>query len=136
MCGLLVELAFAHFPSSALFQHCDASAAFGQQCTIPGMFAIVGAAATLSGVTRTTVSLGIIVSELTGSIQYVVPVLLAVLVAKTVGEALEPMSIYVGCLSLRKPKNVLISHQIHAGSRSSQLKPALSRQQDRSHAQC
>jgi chloride channel 3/4/5 len=54
----------------------------------------VGAAATLAGVTRTTVSLAVIVLELTNTLDYVVPIMLAVLVAKTVADALEKKGIY------------------------------------------
>jgi chloride channel 3/4/5 len=55
---------------------------------------MVGAAATLSGVTRTTVSLAVIMFELTDTLTYAVPVMLAVLVAKTTADALEPKGIY------------------------------------------
>jgi chloride channel 3/4/5 len=54
----------------------------------------VGAAASLAGVTRTTVSLAVIMFELTGTLSYVVPVMLAVLVAKTVADSLEKKGIY------------------------------------------
>lgn len=37
---------------------------------------MVGAAATLAGVTRTTVSLAVIMFELTGTLTYVVPVMI------------------------------------------------------------
>jgi chloride channel 3/4/5 len=43
---------------------------------------------------RTTVSLAVIVFELTDTLTYAVPVMLAVLVAKTVADALEPKGIY------------------------------------------
>lgn len=75
---------------------------------------MVGAAAALSGVTvrvehfclslllnphenhakRTTVSLAVIMFELTDTLTYAVPVMLSVLVAKTVADALEPKGIY------------------------------------------
>jgi H+/Cl- antiporter ClcA len=38
----------------------------------PGVYAMVGAAAALAGVTRTTVSLAVIIMELTGSLTYAV----------------------------------------------------------------
>lgn len=76
---------------------------------------MIGAAATLAGVTRTTVSLAVIMFELSewrararegivtadpkrsyvaGSLTYTVPVMLGVLTAKTVADAIEPRSIY------------------------------------------
>lgn len=54
----------------------------------------VGAAATLAGVTRTTVSLAVIMFELTSTLNYVVPVMLGVLIAKTVADGLERKGIY------------------------------------------
>lgn len=40
-------------------------------CVIPGVYAMVGAAASLAGVTRSTVSLTVIMFELTGTLTYV-----------------------------------------------------------------
>ncbi|ODN78803.1 hypothetical protein L202_04354 [Cryptococcus amylolentus CBS 6039] len=63
-------------------------------CVVPGLYAMVGAAATLAGVTRTTVSLAVIMFELTSTLNYVVPVMLGVLIAKTVADGLEKKGIY------------------------------------------
>ena len=43
----------------------------GQVCVNPGLYAMVGAAATLSGVTPMTVSLVVIMYELTGGLLYI-----------------------------------------------------------------
>jgi len=59
----------------------------------PGVFAMVGAIATLSGFCRMTVSLVVIMFELTGEVTLIVPFMCAVLVAKLVGDAVTP-SIY------------------------------------------
>jgi len=77
-------------PDSRLFRSCQGDL----DCIIPGLYAMVGAAAALSGVTRTTVSLAVIMFELTDTLTYVVPVMLSVLVAKTVADTLEPKGIY------------------------------------------
>ncbi|KAG8987989.1 hypothetical protein FRB90_003038, partial [Tulasnella sp. 427] len=77
-------------PQWSVFEAC----ADDKECVIPGIYAMVGAAATLSGVTRTTVSLAVIMFELTNSLSYVVPIMLAVLVGKTVADAIEPKGIY------------------------------------------
>ncbi|ORY75039.1 chloride channel [Leucosporidium creatinivorum] len=97
--GLLIELLHARHPSLAIFEACrssyeDGPLPFGQSCVLPGVWAMIGAAATLAGVTRTTVSLAVIMFELTGSLTYTVPVMLGVLTAKTVADAIEPRSIY------------------------------------------
>ena len=61
---------------------------------MPGLYAMVGAAAVLGGVTRMTVSLVVIMFELTGSLQFIVPTMVAVMTAKWVGDALGKMGIY------------------------------------------
>ena len=63
-------------------------------CITPGTYALLGAAAALSGVMRLTVTVVVIMFELTDTLTYVVPVMLAVLVAKTVADAVEPKGIY------------------------------------------
>jgi chloride channel 3/4/5 len=53
----------------------------------PGLYAIVGAAAVLAGVTRMTVSLVVIVFELTGNASCIVPAMIATMMAKWTGDA-------------------------------------------------
>ena len=53
----------------------------------------VGAAAQLGGVTRMTLSITVLVMEGTGALQLVVPMMLAVFIAKIVGDSLG-MGIY------------------------------------------
>ncbi|CDO69130.1 hypothetical protein BN946_scf185042.g32 [Trametes cinnabarina] len=88
--GILIQWAQYSYPASAAFAVCKGDL----NCVIPGLYAMVGAAATLSGVTRTTVSLAVIMFELTDTLTYAVPVMLSVLVAKTIADALEPKGIY------------------------------------------
>ncbi|CAG2216934.1 CLCN3_4_5 [Mytilus edulis] len=72
-----------------------------QFCTItPGLYAMVGAAAALGGVTRMTVSLVVIMFELTGGLQYIVPLMLAVMTSKWVGDALGKDGIYDAHIAL------------------------------------
>ena len=47
-------------------------------CVTPGLYAMVGAAAVLGGVTRMTVSLVVIMFELTGGVRYIVPLMVSV----------------------------------------------------------
>ena len=89
--GLLVQYAQWTHPDAGFFNWCPAS---DSACIVPGVYAMVGAAAALSGVTRTTVSLAVIMFELTGTLTYSVPVMLSILVAKTIADALEHKGIY------------------------------------------
>eukprot|EP01061_Rhynchopus_euleeides_P029155 TRINITY_DN4768_c1_g2_i1.p1 TRINITY_DN4768_c1_g2~~TRINITY_DN4768_c1_g2_i1.p1 ORF type:complete len:795 (+),score=237.27 TRINITY_DN4768_c1_g2_i1:69-2453(+) len=70
--------------SSYMFSECEGVPE--NLCVIPGVYAIVGAAAVLGGVTRMTLSLVVIVFELTGGLEYLVPVMVAVMISKWVGE--------------------------------------------------
>ena len=60
----------------------------------PGIFAMVGAAAFLAGVSRMTISLCVIMFELTGELEYVVPHMIAIMVAKWVADALGKEGVY------------------------------------------
>lgn len=106
--GIAVQCLQYHYPNSPAFAVCKGD----MDCVVPGLYAMVGAAAALSGVTvsfrrkviwatkltlnlqRTTVSLAVIMFELTDTLTYAVPVMMSVLVAKTVADALEPKGIY------------------------------------------
>ena len=54
----------------------------------------VGAAAVLGGVTRMTVSLVVIMFELTGGVRYIVPLMAAAMASKWVGDALGRLDHY------------------------------------------
>ncbi|KAM6502232.1 Chloride channel [Amanita muscaria] len=88
--GIGMQWLQLQYPNAILFRSCGGDL----NCIVPGLYAMVGAAAALSGVTRTTVSLAVIMFELTDTLTYAVPIMLSVLVAKTVADALEPKGIY------------------------------------------
>ena len=67
---------------------------FSVVCVNPGLYAMVGAASTLSGVTRMTVSLVVIMYELTGGLFYIVPLMVATMTAKWIGDAFGHEGIY------------------------------------------
>mmetsp|Transcript_6043 Transcript_6043/g.14947 ORF Transcript_6043/g.14947 Transcript_6043/m.14947 type:complete len:1125 (+) Transcript_6043:393-3767(+) len=52
----------------------------------PGVYAMIGAAAMLGGVCRVTISLVVIMFELTGALEHIVPFMLAVQIARWVGD--------------------------------------------------
>ena len=63
-------------------------------CVTPGLYAMIGAAAALGGVTRMTVSLVVIMFELTGGLTYIVPIMVAVMISKWVGDAIVADGMY------------------------------------------
>ncbi|KAK3672542.1 hypothetical protein LTR78_007592 [Recurvomyces mirabilis] len=95
-------------PSGVIIPALDAGALFGRlvgqwiaslpsttsDVISPGIFAMVGAAAFLAGVSRMTISLCVIMFELTGELEYIVPHMTAILVAKWVADALGKESVY------------------------------------------
>ena len=56
----------------------------------PGVFALVGAAAFFGGVSRMTISLTVIVVELSGELHYLLPIMAAIVVAKHTADRLCP----------------------------------------------
>lgn len=92
--GHLVQWMVLSFPDAAIFGDCAAHAS-GTSCITPGVYALIAAGATMCGVTRLSVTLAIILFELTGSLDYVLPFSLSILVAKWTADAIEPLSIYV-----------------------------------------
>ncbi|KAF2180807.1 hypothetical protein K469DRAFT_591628 [Zopfia rhizophila CBS 207.26] len=91
--GHLVQLFALRFADSGLFGSCDPTGPPGS-CVVPGVYAMVAAGATMTGVTRLSVTLAVILFELTGSLDHVMPFSIGILVAKWTADALEPLSIY------------------------------------------
>ena len=87
-------------PSGVIIPALDAGALFGRLVgqwngTIsPGIFAMVGAGAFLAGVSRMTISLVVIMFELTGELDYIVPNMIAILVAKWIADTLSSEGVY------------------------------------------
>lgn len=95
--GIGVEqLAYSH-PHLWIFAgECNPESKF----ITPGLYAMVGAAAVLGGVTRMTVSLVVIMFELTGGVGYIVPLMAAAMASKWVGDALGRQGIYDAHIAL------------------------------------
>uniref|UniRef100_UPI00358DDC14 H(+)/Cl(-) exchange transporter 4-like isoform X2 n=1 Tax=Myxine glutinosa TaxID=7769 RepID=UPI00358DDC14 len=89
--GIWVEQLSVSHPRMLPF---SAWCAPGADCIAPGLYAIVGAAACLGGVTRMTVSLVVIMFELTGGLEYIVPLMAAVMTSKWVADAFGREGIY------------------------------------------
>lgn len=92
--GHLVQWLTLTYPDSVLFTSCPAVDGNPESCVVPGVYALVAAGATMCGVTRLSVTLAVILFELTGSLEHVLPFSLGVLIAKWTADALEPLSIY------------------------------------------
>jgi chloride channel 3/4/5 len=92
--GHSVQWLVLRFPHSPIFGTC-ALADNGASCITPGVYALIAAGSTMCGVTRLSVTLAVILFELTGSLDYVLPFSLTVLVAKWTADFMEPLSIYV-----------------------------------------
>lgn len=63
-------------------------------CVTPGVYALVGAASALTGATRLTVSSVVIMFELTGALNYVLPIMAGVMVSKWVADSFGKQGIY------------------------------------------
>lgn len=88
--GIVMEIWQRNHPNFIAFHTCEQEVA----CITPGTYAIIGAAAALGGVTRMTVSIVVIMFELTGALTYVLPIMIAVMISKWVGDAFSRRGIY------------------------------------------
>lgn len=96
--GLLMHLLQRAHPSAWLFASCPADGA----CISPPVYAVVGAASALGGVTRMTISLVVILFELTGAIDLVLQIMLAVMVSKFTADFLEKSGVYEMWINVRR----------------------------------
>ncbi|KHN97304.1 Chloride channel, voltage gated [Metarhizium album ARSEF 1941] len=87
-------------PSGIIIPALDAGALFGRMVgqlvpdISPGIFAMVGSAAFLAGVSRMTVSLAVIMFELTGEVNFIPPFMAAILTAKWVADSISADGVY------------------------------------------
>lgn len=88
--GIIMEIWVDSHRDFIFFRSCQPDA----PCITPGTYAIIGAAAALTGVTRMTVSIVVIMFELTGALTYVLPIMVAVMISKWVGDAFSRRGIY------------------------------------------
>lgn len=80
--GILVQALHEAYPGSVFFSQCKPDV----PCITPGTYAFLGAAAALSGIMHITVSVVVIMFELTGALTYILPTMLVVGVTKAVSE--------------------------------------------------
>lgn len=84
MIGIIVEWLHASFPNSQFFSACDPDV----PCITPGTYAFLGAGAALSGIMHLTISVTVIMFELTGALTYILPSMIVIGVTKAVGDRL------------------------------------------------
>lgn len=80
--GILVQALHEAYPGSVFFSACKPD----EPCITPGTYAFLGAAAALSGIMHITVSVVVIMFELTGALTYILPTMLVVGTTKAVSE--------------------------------------------------
>ena len=73
MIGILVQALHDTFPHSRFFSACEPDV----PCITPGTYAFLGAGAALSGIMHITVSVVVIMFELTGALTYILPTMVS-----------------------------------------------------------
>ncbi|PKY01348.1 hypothetical protein P168DRAFT_298968 [Aspergillus campestris IBT 28561] len=92
--GHVAQYLVVKYPNFFLLGSSCAAVPGMESCVTPGIYAMIAAGATMCGVTRLSVTLAVILFELTGSLDHVLPFSLAILCAKWTADAIEPRSIY------------------------------------------
>jgi len=82
MLGIIVQWLYEKFPDSQFFASCQPDV----PCITPGTYAFLGAGAALSGIMHLTISVTVIMFELTGALTYILPTMIVVGVTKAVGD--------------------------------------------------
>jgi len=73
MVGIFVQHLHESFPESAFFAACEPDV----PCITPGTYAFLGAGAALSGIMHITVSVVVIMFEITGALTYILPTMVS-----------------------------------------------------------
>ncbi|CAH3018540.1 unnamed protein product [Porites evermanni] len=88
----------------------------------PGAFALIGAASFCGGVSRLTVSLTVIMMEITNDVQFLLPIMVAIMVAKWVGDFVTH-PLYYALLELNCIPFLAEPVILHKGSRANLFVP-------------
>lgn len=96
--GIVVRMWQEAYPNAFLFAKCEPDI----PCVTPGLYAIIGAAAALGGATRMTLSIVVIMFELTGALTYVIPIMIAVMLSKWCGDIFGKRGIYESWIRLNE----------------------------------
>lgn len=80
--GIIVQVIHEANPTSVFFSACKPD----EPCITPGTYALLGAAAALSGIMHITISVVVIMFEITGALDYILPTMIVVGVTKAVSD--------------------------------------------------
>ncbi|KAJ2393627.1 hypothetical protein GGI05_002377, partial [Coemansia sp. RSA 2603] len=94
--GMVVQTLYEQHPTWRIFAACKPDV----PCITPGVYALVGAAAMLSSTTRMTVTVVVMMFELSDALIYVLPIMLAVTVSKAVADAFGTDGYFEGIIRL------------------------------------
>ncbi|KAJ2601178.1 Structural maintenance of chromosomes protein 3 [Coemansia sp. RSA 1722] len=94
--GMVVQTLYENHPHWRIFRACKPDV----PCITPGVYALVGAASMLSATTRMTVTVVVIMFELSDALIYVLPIMLAVTVSKSVADAFGKDGYFEGIINL------------------------------------
>ncbi|KAF8661351.1 hypothetical protein AX16_001446 [Volvariella volvacea WC 439] len=98
--GIFVQGLYRANPTAWIFLSCPPDPSV--PCISPGFYAVIGASAMLGGVTRMTISLVVILFELTGALSHVLPIMICVMTSKWVADALGKDGIYSVWIAMRQ----------------------------------
>ncbi|KAI0352159.1 hypothetical protein OH77DRAFT_1428938 [Trametes cingulata] len=98
--GLITQGWHRAYPTAWIFSSCPPDPTV--RCVSPGFYAVIGASAMLGGVTRMTISLVVILFELTGALSHVLPIMISVMVSKWVADAFGKDGIYSVWIAMRQ----------------------------------
>ncbi|WBW72635.1 plasma membrane ClC chloride channel [Schizosaccharomyces osmophilus] len=105
--GLFADILYRKFPNFYLFSACHGSGS----CITPGTYALLGAAASLSGMMHLTMTVVVIMFELTGALNFILPTVLVVAIANAVGavfgrDGIADRSIKLNGIPFQEPENI------------------------------
>ena len=92
MVGILVQALHEAMPGSRFFASCEPDV----PCITPGTYAFLGAGAALSGIMHITVSVVVIMFELTGALTYILPTMVRSLNPKYLIESANSSRLSLG----------------------------------------
>lgn len=96
--GIVTKLVAERHKDWLIFSECRAASV----CVRPSMYALVGASAALAGVTQVSVSLVVIMFELTGGLSHLLPTMFSILAAKMICDMSGLEGIYDMHINLKR----------------------------------